>query len=148
MKENKNNNSFVLKLEEPTFDDFRIKFNEMVQNVITNMRSKDVEAASITAKFDIAIVESDNPNTSAPDSLDEQTDLIPMVKYKLTATMQTKSEASGGFGGVKYALVWNRLKHAYELVPRVKNKPEYDEDQVSAYDYISSQEAEGGAADE
>lgn len=108
---------FELSLDSETFNDFKSDFKSLLNNTINTMQQKDVETASITAKFEITLLTVPNPNLDAPDSSGEREITIPSFKHKVTAAMQLKSEKAGYVGGDGYELQWNRLAGAFVLVP-------------------------------
>ena len=104
---------YPMKISEPTFEEFRVQFDAMLRKLLTQMMADEVETAQISCKFDVILV--------AHDVEDVDTGMMtnvrsPLVKHKITSTIQHKTEANGGFGTRNYYLVWNRDTAQYEMV--------------------------------
>lgn len=116
-----------LSLESNAFNGFKQDFKTILNNTFETMQEKDVDKATVTAKFEIALIPSINPNTDAPDSAAERSFVAPMIKHKITANMKLQSEKAGVLGGPDWELVWDRSSGTFAMVP-VKG------DQASMFD--------------
>ena len=77
------------------------------------MMEDEVDTAQISCKFDISLV--------AHDVQDVDTGMMtnvrsPLVKHKITSTIQHKTKEAGGFGTMNFQLVWNRNTMQYEMI--------------------------------
>lgn len=88
-----------LSLESEAFNGFKQDFKTILNNTFETMQEKDVDKATVTAKFEIALIPGINPNTDAPDSAAERSFVAPMIKHKITANMKLQSEKAGVLGG-------------------------------------------------
>lgn len=116
-----------LSLESNAFNGFKQDFKTILNNTFETMQEKDVDKATVTAKFEIALIPGINPNTDAPDSAAERSFVAPMIKHKITANMKLQSEKAGVLGGPDWELVWDRSSGTFAMVP-VKG------DQASMFD--------------
>ena len=126
------NNSLELSLDSEVFNAFKSDFKQLLNSTLNTMQQKEVETATISAKFEINLITDGNPNLSNPESTDEREVTIPMFKHKVTASMQFKSEKSGFVGSPDLELVWDKSKCAFALVPISNNQASMFDD---GYDY-------------
>ena len=63
--------------------------------------------------------------------------LSPVVKHKITTTIQHKTEETGGFGSLEFQLVWNKQKMQYETVSVKQSQKSMFDD---GYDYIEEED--------
>lgn len=127
------NNAVELSLESEAFNAFKADFKQLLNSTLNTMQQKDVENASITAKFEISLQTGGNPNLRAPDSEDEREIIMPMFKHKITAAMQLKAEKSGFLGGPDFELVWDRNSGTFAMIP-------IGSDQTSIFDELYEDE--------
>ena len=105
-----------LSLDGAALHDLKTDFNTLLTRTIRTMREKNVEEAAVTAKLEITLTTSDNPNLYAPDSAEERERVIPEFKHKVTATMKIKEEAAGETGGEEYELLYDSDVGAFVMV--------------------------------
>ena len=129
------NKVLELSLESETFNAFKSDFKQLLNSTLNTMQQKDVENASITAKFEICLQSGGNPNLETPDSENEREIIIPMFKHKITAAMQLKAEKSGFLGGPDYELAWDRVSGSFVMSPIGSN-------QISFYDEAYEEDEE------
>lgn len=110
-----------LSLEGEALRDLKTDFNTLLTRTIRTMREKNVEEAAVTAKLEITLTTSDNPNLYAPDNTEERERVIPEFKHKVTATMKIKEEAAGETGGEEYELLYDSNVGAFVMVA-IKDK--------------------------
>ena len=116
---------YPIEVEGEAFEAFRIQFNAMLKKMLSEMQQKNVEAASISAKFDINLMEHeiDDPDTGEPALIKS-----PEIKHKVTGSMQIKNELTGKFGSVDYQLQWNPEKEKYVMMPvRLAQRSMFDD---------------------
>lgn len=104
---------YPMKISAPTFQEFREQFDVLLKKLLTQMMEDEVDTAQISCKFDISLV--------AHDVQDVDTGMMtnvrsPLVKHKITSTIQHKTEEAGGFGTMNFQLVWNRNTMQYEMI--------------------------------
>lgn len=121
-----------LSLDSEAFNGFKADFRQLLNSTLNTMQQKDVETASITAKFEISLQPCVNPNMGAPDSAEEREIIMPMFKHKVTASMHLKAEKAGFLGGSDYELLWDRASGNYVMVPIADNQSSLFDDN---YDY-------------
>lgn len=121
-----------LSLDSEAFNGFKADFRQLLNSTLNTMQQKDVETASITAKFEISLQPCANPNLGAPDSPEEREIIMPMFKHKVTASMHLKAEKAGFLGGSDYELLWDRASGNYVMVPIADNQSSLFDDN---YDY-------------
>lgn len=128
------NTIYTLKIEEPTFEQFRIQFNAQLKAIFTKLIGMNLESAAISVKFDISMFDHDvvDPDTGTFANIKS-----PIIKHKITTTIQMKAEDGGKFGSVDYQLIWNKKKEAYELFPVKKSQRSMFDD---SYEYDSIDE--------
>lgn len=114
-----NNTIYTLKIEEPTFEQFRLQFNAQLKAIFTKLIDMNLEKAAISVKFNIDMLEHD---VEDPDTGDYATIKSPIISHKIATTIQMKAESDGKFGSVDYQLIWNKQKEAYELFPVKKSQ--------------------------
>lgn len=106
-----------LSLESEAFNGFKQDFKTILNSTFATMQEKDVDNATITAKFEIALLPGATPNVSDPDSPSERSFVAPMIKHKITANMKLQSERAGVLGGPDWELVWDKLSGTFAIVP-------------------------------
>lgn len=111
-----------LSLDSEAFNGFKSDFRQLLNRTLNTMQQKDVETASITAKFEISLQPRVNPNLGDPDSAEEREIIMPMFKHKVTASMHLKAEKAGFLGGSDYELLWDRASGNYVMVPIADNQ--------------------------
>lgn len=121
-----------LSLDSEAFNGFKSDFRQLLNSTLNTMQQKDVETASITAKFEISLQPRVNPNLGDPDSTEEREIIMPMFKHKVTASMHLKAEKAGFLGGSDYELLWDRTSGNYVMVPIADNQSSLFDDN---YDY-------------
>lgn len=121
-----------LSLDSEAFNGFKADFRQLLNNTLNTMQQKEVETASITAKFEISLQPCANPNLGAPASAEEREIIMPMFKHKVTASMHLKAEKAGFLGGSDYELLWDRASGNYVMVPIADNQSSLFDDN---YDY-------------
>ena len=121
-----------LSLDSEAFNGFKSDFRQLLNSTLNTMQQKDVETASITAKFEISLQPCVKPNLCDPDSAEEREIIMPMFKHKVTASMHLKAEKAGFLGGSDYELLWDRTSGNYVMVPIVDNQSSLFDDN---YDY-------------
>lgn len=122
----------ALTLDSEAFNAFKQDFQQILNSTLSTMQQKEVEDASITAKFDINLQAAGNPNVGATDSYDEREITIPIFKHKIVASMKIKAEKSGYVGGPDYELVWDRASNAFAMKPVSDNQTSIFD---AGYDY-------------
>lgn len=121
-----------LSLDSEAFNGFKSDFRQLLNSTLNTMQQKDVETASITAKFEISLQTCANPNLGDPDSVEEREIIMPMFKHKVTASMHLKAEKAGFLGGSDYELLLDRVSGNYVMVPIADNQSSLFDDN---YDY-------------
>lgn len=118
-----------LKIEANTFQEFREQFNVQMTRLLFNMIEDNVGQAKLSCNFDISLI---NHNVEDPDTGDIAEILSPIIKHKITSTIQHKTEETGGCGTMEYQVVWNKRTEEYEMVPLKKLQQSMFED---GYEY-------------
>lgn len=126
-----------LSLDSEAFNGFKADFRQLLNSTLNTMQQKEVETASITAKFEISLQPCANPNLGDPDSAEEREIIMPMFKHKVTASMHLKAEKAGFLGGSDYELLWDRASGNYVMVPIADNQSSLFDDN---YDYEEADE--------
>ena len=127
---------YPMKIDAPTFQEFREQFNAQLKNLFFQMVEDKVEQAQISCKFDIRLADHavQDPDTG------EMTDILsPVIAHKITTTIQHKTEETGGFGSLEYQLVWSKQRMQYEMVSVKQSQKSLFDD---GYDYVEETEEE------
>lgn len=125
---------YPMKIDAPTFQEFREQFNDQLKKLLFQMVEDKVDAAQITCKFDISLVDHSVQDADTGEMIDI---LSPVVKHKITTTIQHKTEETGGFGSLEFQLVWNKQKMQYETVSVKQSQKSMFDD---GYDYIEEED--------
>lgn len=112
-----------LSLDSEAFNGFKLDFKQLLNSTLSTMQEKEVDQASITAKFEITLIQSGNPNLDAPESDSERYVTIPMFKHKITASMKLQSEKTGTLGGMDFELIWDKEAGTFAMVPITGDQP-------------------------
>lgn len=128
--------TFSLSLDNETFNGFKVDFLQLLNATLSTMQEKGVDQASITAKFDITLTKTGNPNLNAPDAESEREYIAPLFKHKIVAAMKLQSEKTGTLGGKDYELLWDRYAGTFVMVPLNGYQPSmFDEEYGGDYEY-------------
>lgn len=99
--------TFDLSLNGDALNSFKQDFNSMLASTIHTMQQKEVEKATITAKFEIVFPEGVSSEDPAI--------LYPTITHKISATMQFKSEITGFLGGPDFELFWDKASASWQM---------------------------------
>lgn len=88
-------NTNKLGIDNEIFNSMRAKLNDTLQNIFIEMAQRSTEDASITLKLDIFKREVCVPNANTFTSNGTMTVDALKISYKVTSTIQTKSESKG-----------------------------------------------------
>lgn len=127
---------FQINISAPIFQKFREQFNGHLYLLLHNMVEDEVPSAKISCTFDITLVNHTvtDVDTGMPTEI-----LSPLVKHKITATIQHKTEDVGQFGSLEYQMIFNKQTEQYEMVPVSQSQRSMFED---GYEYSEESEDE------
>jgi hypothetical protein len=103
-----------LSMQSDAFNGFKQDYDMLLNTTLNTMQKKGVDVATITAKFEIHLIEGIDETTKEAVA---RAITIPMFKHKITAAMKLQSELSGTLGGTDYELVWNKKTGSFAMVP-------------------------------
>lgn len=105
----------ALNLDSDAFNAFKNDFKMILNNTLNTMQQKDVNNATISVKFDVALEEAFAPDHAITAYPADREIVSPCIRHKITATMQFKSEKTGSVGGLDYELVWDKEENAFVM---------------------------------
>lgn len=107
--------SFILQIEQPTFEELRMIFNKILQQSIDKMQENESEECAINIKFKVSL----------KDCWDDVGEIYksPRFKYDVSSEFKQKIEAGGEVFG-DYQLKFDDLKSCYVMaeVPKRQMK--------------------------
>ncbi len=98
--------SFLLEIEQPTFEELRMIFNKILQQSIDKMQENESEDCTMNIKFKIGLKDFYNEDGEIYKS--------PRFKYDVSSEFKQKLEAGGEIFG-NYQLKFDDLKSCYVM---------------------------------
>ena len=148
-------NEYLLDMDSEAFNAFKSDFRSIFNATVGEMETKRCFDAKIGVTFSINLQPGEAPDPKAVAYNGNRDILIPTIKHKISAKLQTTFSQDGVTGGEEYELVWDKDAHSY-LMRKIRSAQgslfdemdEIDEIDQAAMDAEFSSQDDGEAQEE
>lgn len=119
--------TYTLSLNGETFNNLKMDFEQMLQNLLTEMKKRGSQDGSLTIKLNVTLTpgQARDYDSAADGAMRDITK--PLFAHKMSTVMQLKNERSGQNGG-NFELVWDEASGEWVM-------KEIDNGQTSIFDH-------------
>lgn len=110
------NDILTLNIDSNAFAAMKEDFNKVLRRTLSNMQTKESDAATLTVKLSISLSEIEVPDLNASSDFATRKAYKPRFDHKINSVMQIKTEESGSLKG-EYELVWDEDEQDFVMRP-------------------------------
>lgn len=110
------NDILTLNIDSNAFAAMKEDFNKVLRRTLSNMQTKESDAATLTVKLSISLSEIEVPDLNASSDSATRKAYKPRFDHKINSVMQIKTEESGSLKG-EYELVWDEDEQDFVMRP-------------------------------
>lgn len=110
------NDILTLNIDSNAFAAMKEDFNKVLRRTLSNMQTKESDAATLTVKLSISLSEIEVPDLNAGSNFATRKAYKPRFDHKINSVMQIKTEESGSLRG-EYELVWDEDEQDFVMRP-------------------------------
>ena len=110
------NDILTLNINSNAFAAMKEDFDKVLRRTLSNMQTKESDAATLTVKLSISLSEIEVPDLNASSDFATRKAYKPRFDHKINSVMQIKTEESGSLKG-EYELVWDEDEQDFVMCP-------------------------------
>lgn len=110
------NDILTLNIDSNAFAAMKEDFNKVLRRTLSNMQTKESDAATLTVKLSISLSEIEVPDLNSSSDFATRKAYKPRFDHKINSVMQIKTEESGSLKG-EYELVWDEDEQDFVMRP-------------------------------